>query len=101
MKYLALLILGVLTIGFSIPNLRGNIYTIHWYNRRRVSEADAPRYSRIMGSGTLVMGVSITLTALLQMIFDMEFIYNLTLIGVAIGLAVMLYAQFKYNKGIF
>ena len=101
MDYLLLLMLGILTIGFSIPNLRGNIYTIHWYNRRRVSEADAPRYGKAMGFGTLIMGLSITLTAILQIIFDLKFIYYLTLAGVVIGLAVMLYAQFKYNKGLF
>lgn len=101
MKYLSLLLLGILTMGFSIPNLRGNIFTIHWYNRRKVSEADAPKYGKAMGLGTLIMGASIALTAILQIIFDWEAIYNLTLAGVIAGLAVMLYAQFKYNRGIF
>ena len=54
-----------------------------------------------MGAGTLIMGACVTATAALQMIFDAEPIFYLTAAGAAIGLAVMIYAQFKYNKGIF
>ena len=54
-----------------------------------------------MGLGTLIMGTSIAATAILQMIFHLEAIFYLLAAGVAVGLAVMIYAQFKYNKGIF
>lgn len=101
MDYLLLLMVGIALILTSIPNLKGNISTVHRYNRRRVSEADAPRYGRAMGLGTLIMGVSAALTAILQLIFDWEPIFNLLAAGVAVGLAIMLYAQFKYNKGLF
>ena len=101
MEYLLLLMMGVFAVVFSIPNLRGNISTIHWYNRCRVSKTDAPKYGKAMGVGMLIMGVSITLTAILQMVFNLEMIYYLTLAGVIIGLTVMLYAQLKYNRGIF
>lgn len=101
MKYISLLIMGILAIVLSIPNLKGNVVTIHWYNRRKVSEADAPKYAKTMGLGTLIMGVSIVLTAVLQMTFDLEIIFYLIIVGLIAGLAVMVYAQFKYNKGIF
>lgn len=100
MDYLLLLLLGIVLIAVSVPNLKGNISTIHWYNRRKVSKADAPRYGKTMGLGTLIMGTSTVATALLQMIFDFEPIFYLLAAGAAIGLAIMLYAQFKYNKGI-
>ena len=54
-----------------------------------------------MGLGTMIIGVSAAATAILQMIFDAEPIFYLLAAGVAVGLAVMVYAQFKYNKGIF
>lgn len=101
MEYIFMLLAGAVLIVLAIQNFKGNISTIHSYNRRRVSKANAPRYGRTMGLGTLIMGVSITATAILQMIFHLEAIFYLLAAGVAVGLAVMVYAQFKYNKGIF
>lgn len=96
-----MLLAGGVLIVLAVQNFKGNISTIHSYNRRRVSKADAPRYGRAMGLGTLIMGASMAATAVLQMIFDLEAIFYLLAAGVAVGLAVMVYAQFKYNKGIF
>lgn len=101
MEYILLLLLGAALIVTGIVNMKENISTVHWYNRRRVNKEDAPRYGRAMGLGTLVMGVSAAATAILQMIFDREAIFYLLAAGVAAGLAVMVYAQFKYNQGIF
>lgn len=101
MEYILLLVLGAALIVTGIINIKGNISTVHRHNRRRVSQADAPRYGRAMGLGTLIMGASMAATAVLQMIFDAEPIFYLLAAGVAAGLAVMVYAQFKYNKGIF
>ncbi len=101
MEYILLLLLGATLIVAGIINMKGNISTVHWYNRRKVSKADAPRYGRAMGLGTLIMGASTAATAVLQMIFDREAIFYLLAAGVAVGLTVMVYAQFKYNKGIF
>lgn len=101
MEYITLLILGVLITLLGIPNLKGNISTVHWYNRRKVSETDAPKYGKAMGLGSIIIGISIVLTAILLMIFGYEFLYFIILAGIIIGLAFILYAQFKYNKGIF
>ena len=100
MEYILLLVLGAALIVTGIINIKGNISTVHRHNRRRVSQADAPRYGRAMGLGTLIMGASMAATAVLQMIFDAEPIFYLLAAGVAAGLAIMVYAQFKYNKGI-
>lgn len=100
MEYILLLVLGAALIVTGIINIKGNISTVHRHNRCRVSQADAPRYGRAMGLGTLIMGASMAATAVLQMIFDAEPIFYLLAAGVAAGLAVMVYAQFKYNKGI-
>ncbi len=101
MKYLPMLLLGIVLTAISVPNLRGSTSTIHWYNRRRVSEEDAPAYGRAMGTGTLIMGISVVLTAALQIATGVEALSYLVLGGFAVGLAIMLFAQIKYNKGIF
>lgn len=93
--------MGILLIITGILNLMGHIGTIHWYNRRRVSEEDAPAYGRAMGAGTLVIGVSLAAAAILRMVFDLDLFDYLTLAGIVIGLALMLFPQLRYNRGIF
>ncbi len=101
MEYITLLVLGVIITLLGIPNLKGNISTVHWYNRRKVSEMDAPKYGKAMGLGSIIIGSSIVLTAILLVIFGYEFLYFIIIAGIIIGLVFILYAQFKYNKGIF
>ena len=58
MEYLGLLVVGILLSTLGIVNIRGNISTIHAWNRKRVKEADIPRYGRAFGAGTLVSGAA-------------------------------------------
>ena len=87
--------------AMGVLNFKGNISTIHWYNRWRVTESDAPKYARAMGLGTMSIGISVALVGALQMMFDLEAIFYLMIPGIVIGISLMLYAQFKYNRGIF
>ena len=100
-SHIMLLIFGILLIPLGIVNLMGNISTIHWYNRRTVRTEDVPKYGRLMGLATLIIGGSIILTSILLMIFSAEIFYGITVIGAVVGVILILYAQFKYNKGIF
>lgn len=100
-EYLFLAFLGFVLIAVGILNLRGNLSTIHWYCRRKVSDKDAPKYGKAMGTGTLIIGISIAFTGILQTLFYQAFFFYLILIGIVVGVAVLLYAQFKYNRGIF
>ena len=59
MVKIVLLILGVLISVIGIVNIMGNISTIHSYNRRKVKEEDMPKYGRAVGTGTLIIGVSL------------------------------------------
>lgn len=61
MEYLGLLVMGILLSTLGIVNIRGNISTIHAWNRKRVKEADIPRYGRAIGAGTLVIGAAFIL----------------------------------------
>lgn len=46
MEHLLLLVLGIFLSVLGIVNMKGNISTIHSYNRRKVKEEDVPKYGR-------------------------------------------------------
>ena len=100
MDYLPLLILGIFLSTLGIVNIKGNISTIHSYNRRNVKEEDIPRYGRTVGTGTLVIGASLSLSYLVAFWNDAAIDY-VVLPAMAVGLAFILYGQIKYNHGIF
>ena len=100
MEYLGLLVMGILLSTLGIVNIRGNISTIHAWNRKRVKEADIPRYGRAIGAGTLVIGATFIISYLVAF-WNAAVIDYIMLPGPGIGLALILYAQLKYNHGIF
>ena len=56
MENYLLLIVGILLSVIGAVNIKGNIRTIHAYNRRNVREEDIPKYGRAVGTGTLIIG---------------------------------------------
>ena len=100
MEYLGLLVMGILLSTLGIVNIRGNISTIHAWTRKRVKEADIPRYGRAIGAGTLVIGAALIVSYLVTF-WNAAVIDYIILPGLGIGLALILYAQLKYNHGIF
>ena len=100
MEYLGLLVMGILLSTLGIVNIRGNISTIHAWNRKMVKEADIPRYGRAIGAGTLVIGAAFIVSYLVTF-WNAAVIDYIILPGLGIGLALILYAQLKYNHGIF
>ena len=100
MVNIVLLILGVLISVIGIVNIMGNISTIHSYNRRKVKEEDIPKYGRAVGTGTLIIGVSL-IAAFVASFWNEKIMAFIVVPALVIGLGFILYAQFKYNKGIF
>ena len=100
MDNIALLILGIFISVIGIGNMTGNISTIHSYNRRKVKEEDVPKYGRAVGTGTLIIGVSL-IAAFVTTFWSEEAMSFIVIPALVIGLGFILYAQFKYNKGIF
>ena len=100
-EYLTPIGLGVLCMVLGAFNLKGNIASIHWYNRRKVSKENQLPYCRTMGWATIIVGASILLSSALQGLGNELIGGAIALVGVLGGLVLMLYAQFKYNKGIF
>ncbi len=101
MENLILLILGVFISVIGIVNMTGNISTIHSYNRRKVSEEDAPKYGRAVGIGTLIIGAAIISDYVLVLLKLEEATPFVLIPAVIIGIVFILYAQFKYNRGLF
>ena len=83
-----------------IVNIKGNISTIHSYNRRKVKEEDIPKYGKAVGTGTLIIGISLVLGFIVSF-WSEEIMGFIILPAVIVGLGFMLYGQIKYNKGIF
>lgn len=100
MDNIVLLILGIFISIIGIVNMTGNISTIHSYNRRKVKEEDVPKYGRAVGTGTLIIGVSL-IAAFVTTFWSEEAMSFIVIPALVIGLGFILYAQFKYNKGIF
>ena len=101
MEYIYLVAIGIMVNIFGHFNFKGNINSIHWYNRARVTKENEKKYGKMMGIGMMIMGTGIIVTTLLQIIFDSESLWLITVISIIVGLLFMIYGQFKYNKGIF
>ena len=93
--------LGVIFVLLGIFNMCGNIGTIHWYNRRKVTKENQKAYCMFVGLGTAIAGVGIIAGAVIEALGNIAASGLAIGVGVLIGLAVILYAQFKYNKGLF
>ena len=100
--------IGLLAVVIGIINMTGNISTLHRYHRNRVSEADRKPFGRLVGIGTIVMGVSIIAFGGFQYAFEQTQRTAFTLIGtalmlvgIAVGLTISVIAMVKYNTGIF
>lgn len=100
MNQLLLLILGIFLSVIGIVNISGNISTIHAYNRRNVREEDIPKYGKAVGTGTLIIGISLAFTYFITL-WNEAVTDAVVLPAIAIGLAFILYGQIKYNHGIF
>ena len=93
--------LGIICVMLGIFNMCGNIGTIHWYNRRKVTKENQKAYCMFVGLGTLIVGVAIIAGAVIQALGYLAASGLAIGIGMLIGLVLILYAQFKYNRGLF
>lgn len=99
--YLMLIAFGIIFIVLGAFNVKGNIATVHWYNRRKVTKENQLPYCRLVGTGTILIGIALILSALLQAFAGEAAGAAVILVGIIIGLVLILIAQFKYNRGLF
>ena len=52
-------ILGIIISILGISNMKGNISSLHWYHRQRVSPDDVMPFGKRVGLGTLIIGIAI------------------------------------------
>ena len=99
---------GLLIAIIGISNMRGNISTIHSYHRQRVTEENVKPFGRLVGLGTLIIGISLIVFGALLFIFEQTQLELLSIIatieliaGLVAGTSLGFYAMKKYNGGIF
>ena len=99
---------GVLLCILGIINMTGNVSSLHSYHTKRVREEDKKPFGRLVGLGTLTVGVSISANSILTLVAEKAQVSLYSLVGtvalfggVALGLVLIFFAMIKYNKGIF
>ena len=100
--------LGILISILGIINMTGNISSLHWYHRQRVAEENRKPFGKLVGLGTLIIGIAMVIFGIMFFIFEKTQIEALVVVGVVeliasivAGMIVSFYAMKKYNGGIF
>ena len=100
-------LVGVVCIVLGISNMKGNISSLHSYHRSRVSEEDRIPFGRMVGLGTIIIGVAIIVFSGLSAVTlytDNEMFTligtGILIAGIIVGLVISFKAMIKYNKGI-
>lgn len=101
-------LLGLFIAAMGLINWKGNLSTLHWYHRHRVSEENRPVFGRLVGAGTMLIGAAMIIFSICSYIGEqtMNALWHaggsvLLIIAAIAGIAISFYAMFKYNKGIF
>ncbi len=107
-ELLTVLAIGTVLLVMGIMNIKGNISTLHRYHRSRVKEEDVPVFGKLVGTGTIICSASLITFGILHYLSEILVISSFSIVGTIImipglivGVAFMLYAMIKYNKGIF
>lgn len=101
-------LIGLIICTFGIMNMKGNISSLHWYHRQRVSPEDVKPFGKKIGLATLIIGIAIVVFGVFSLITYLTDIEVFTIIGAVLlipaiiaGLVLSIYAMIKYNKGVF
>ena len=101
-------LIGVVCIILGITHTKGNISSLHSYHRNRVADEDVLPFGKLVGAGTITIGISIIIFS----IFNALTVYldknvfsiigtTVLIVGIVVGCILSFYAMIKYNKGIF
>lgn len=103
-EFLVTAILGIMLCVIGVINTTGNVSSLHWYHRQRVTEADRKPFGRLVGLGTIIIGIGLIIFGVLSF-FNIAWLTILgtviLVLGCVIGLGLNFYAMIKYNIGIF
>jgi len=100
--------LGILISILGILNMTGNISSLHWYHRQRVAEENRKAFGKLVGLGTLIIGLAMIVFGMLYLIFEYTQLKILVIVGaieliagIIVGIIISFYGMKKYNGGIF
>ncbi|MCH5180799.1 MAG: hypothetical protein J1F32_06270 [Erysipelotrichales bacterium] len=78
-EYVLMFLLGIFIIALGIINYKGNINSIHFYNRKKITEETRIPHGKLMGTGTAIIGLGLIATAILEMFVELENLYYVSL----------------------
>ena len=106
--FVTTLCIGALIIFFAVRNMMGDISSLHSYHRNRVAPEDVKPFGKLVGLGTLIIGIAISVMGVLIFIYEKTgnklfsvISVVVTIVSLIVGSAIAFYAMKKYNKGIF
>lgn len=101
-------IIGIILIVLGVVQYRGNISSLHSYHRNRVSKEDVKPMGKLVGIGTLIIGIGLCLSGIFNAIAIIVEIQTFSVVGMillgvslTVGIIINFYAIIKYNKGLF
>ena len=107
-SFIITILLGAFIVVIGMLNMKGNLSSLHWYHRQRVTEENRLPFGKAIGLGTVIIGAVLIIFGVLSFVAEFCDIAWLTvvgtaimIIGVVIGLGLNIWAMIKYNKGIF
>ena len=102
-EFLITSILGIVLCIIGVINTTGNVSSLHWYHRHRVTEADRKSFGKLVGTGTVIIGISLIIFSIFTLFAPAYILIGgvILICGMIIGLGLNFYAMIKYNKGIF
>lgn len=105
---ITMMVVGIIVCILGVVNMTGNISSLHSYHTKRVSEENRKPFGKLVGLGTLIIGIALIIYGVLHLIFELTGMETLVVIGTAelivgivVGMVISLYAIKKYNGGIF
>lgn len=101
-ELISLLLVGILFfyLGWKIWK-EEKITLIHEYHYTKVKDTDKKPYTEQMGKAILVISIGTVLTGIIDFITNTLYGWWIFGISSCIGMIMMIYAQIKYNHGIF
>ncbi len=97
-----LLIVGALFfyVGWEIWKKK-KISLIHEYHHKKVKEEDKKPYTAQIGKALLSVGVGLVLTGVIDFLTNTLYGWWIFAIAFCVGVIRVIYAQMKYNHGLF
>ena len=99
-----ILVVGIIITLIGISNIRGNLSAIHAYHTKNITEEDKPKFGKVVGAGHIIIGISLIINGISYFLesskhFNIYTIGNIVLItGTIVGLVIIFYSLFKYNR---